>query len=60
MAGIVQSLDKFAEDRLRDAGGDRASAEVQESTYKDLEAILGELGDDGRQHVADQLLQQPR
>jgi flagellar hook-associated protein 1 FlgK len=45
IAGIVQSLDKFTEDRLRGAGGDRASAEIQESAYKDLEAILGELGD---------------
>lgn len=43
VAGIVQSLDKFAEDRLRDAGGDRAGAEVQNQTYKDIEAILGEL-----------------
>src|SRR6185503_17293884 len=41
VAGIVQSLDQFAEDRLRGAGGDRAGAEVQESTYKDLESILG-------------------
>jgi flagellar hook-associated protein 1 FlgK len=45
VAGIVQNLDKFAEARLRDAGGDRASAEVQETAYKDLESILGELGD---------------
>jgi flagellar hook-associated protein 1 FlgK len=43
VAGIVQSLDKFAEDRLRGAGGDRAGAEVQDQTYKDIEAILGEL-----------------
>ncbi len=45
VAGIVQSLDKFAEDRLRGAGSDRAGAEVQEKTYQDLEAILGELSD---------------
>jgi flagellar hook-associated protein 1 FlgK len=45
VAGIVQSLDKFAEDRLRDAGGDRAGAEVQDQTYKDIEAILNELSD---------------
>jgi flagellar hook-associated protein 1 len=45
VAGIVQSLDKFAEDRLRGAGSDRAGAEVQEKTYLDLEAILGELTD---------------
>lgn len=45
VAGIVQSVDKFAQDRLLGAGGDRASAEIQEKTYQDLEAILGELGD---------------
>ncbi|HYO23942.1 MAG TPA: flagellar hook-associated protein FlgK [Lacipirellulaceae bacterium] len=45
IAGIVQSLDRFAEDRLRGAGGDRASAEVQEKTYLDLEAIVDALGD---------------
>ncbi len=44
IAGIVQNIDKFAEERLRDAGGDRASAEVQEKAFADLEAILGELG----------------
>jgi flagellar hook-associated protein 1 FlgK len=45
VAAIVQSLDKFAEDRLRGAGSDRAGAEVQEKTFQDLEAILGELSD---------------
>ena len=45
IAGIVQNIDKFAEERLRGAGGDRAGAEVQENAYKDLEAILGELDD---------------
>src|SRR5262249_49563511 len=45
VAGITQSLDKFTEDRLRDVGGDRASAESQEKTYLDLESILGELSD---------------
>jgi flagellar hook-associated protein 1 FlgK len=45
VAGIVQSLDNFAEDRLRDLGSDRASAEIQEKTYFDLESILGELSD---------------
>jgi flagellar hook-associated protein 1 FlgK len=45
IAGIVQNIDKFAEERLRDAGSDRASAEVQEKAFGDLEAILGELGE---------------
>ena len=45
IAGIVQSLDRFAEERLRDLGGDRSSAEIQEKVYLDLESILGELSD---------------
>ncbi|MCH7751021.1 MAG: flagellar hook-associated protein FlgK [Planctomycetes bacterium] len=45
IAGIVQSVDKFVEGRLRDAGSDRASAEVQEKVYRDLELSLGELSD---------------
>lgn len=45
IAGIVQSVDRFAEGRLRDAGSDRASAEVQEKVYRDLELTLGELTD---------------
>ncbi len=45
IAGIVQSVDKFVEGRLRDAGADRASAEVQEKVYRELEATIGELTD---------------
>lgn len=45
IAGIVQNIDKFAEQRLRDAGGDRAGAEVEEATYRDLEVLLNSLGD---------------
>jgi len=45
VAGIVQSVDKFVESRLRDASSDRASAEVQEKVYRDLELSLGELSD---------------
>lgn len=45
IAGIVQSVDTFVEGRLRDAGSDRASAEVQEKVYRDLELSLGELSD---------------
>jgi len=44
--GIVQIIDQFTESRLRDAGGDRASAEVQEAAYRDLEVILNPLGDE--------------
>ena len=46
IAGIVQNIDKFAEERLRDAGGDRAGAEVQEAAYRDLEVILNSLGEE--------------
>ena len=41
--GIVQVIDKSLESRLRDAGSDLASAEVQEKAYQDIQAILGEL-----------------
>ena len=44
VTGIVQSINQFAEERLRDAGGDRASAEAQEAAYRDLEGILDSLG----------------
>jgi flagellar hook-associated protein 1 FlgK len=45
IAGIVQSVDKFVEGRLRDAASDRASADVQSKVYSDLELALGELTD---------------
>lgn len=45
VAGIVQSLDRFAEERLRDVGGDRASAEVQEKSFREIESILDALSD---------------
>ena len=44
ITGIVQLIDKFTENRLRDAGGDRSSAEAQAIVYRDLEAILNPLG----------------
>lgn len=43
IAGIVQKVDSFLADRLRDAAGDTASAEVQDKAYKDLENLLGAL-----------------
>ncbi|TWU25554.1 flagellar hook-associated protein FlgK [Bythopirellula polymerisocia] len=45
VAGIEQVIDKFVETRLRDAGSDLASAEVQEKVFNDLQAIIGELTD---------------
>lgn len=43
--GIVQKVDQFLQERLRNSGSDRVNAEVQEGTYGDLEQILGELSD---------------
>jgi flagellar hook-associated protein 1 FlgK len=40
---IVQKLDRFVQERLIGARGDRASAEVQEGVYRDLEVLLNEL-----------------
>lgn len=45
VAGIVQGVDNYLESRLRDAGGDLASADVQDAAYTDLQSILGELSD---------------
>jgi flagellar hook-associated protein 1 len=45
IAGIVQNVDRFVEDRLRDVGSDRASADIQQNVYRELESILGELSD---------------
>ena len=45
VAGIVQQVDNFVETRLRDAGSDRASADIQEKAFRDLQAIIGELTD---------------
>lgn len=52
VTGIVQNIDTFAQQRLRDASGERASAEIQESTYRDLEVILNSLGEE---NVSDKL-----
>ncbi len=43
--GIVQKVDKFLQERLRNSGSDRMNAEVQEGVYGDLEQIIGELSD---------------
>lgn len=42
---ITQKVDSFLADQLRDATGDRVSADIQNEAYKDLEQILGELSD---------------
>src|SRR5690606_13168402 len=43
--GIVQKIDRFVLERLRNATSDRANAEVQEKAYADLEPLLGELSE---------------
>jgi flagellar hook-associated protein 1 FlgK len=40
---IVQKLDRFVQERLVGARGDRAAAETQEQAYRDLEVLLNEL-----------------
>jgi flagellar hook-associated protein 1 FlgK len=40
---IVQKLDRFVQERLVGARGDRAAAEAQEQAYRDLEVLLNEL-----------------
>ena len=42
---VVQKIDLFLEERLRGAVSDKSSAETRESTYIQLEQLIGELGD---------------
>jgi len=42
---VVQKIDLFLEERLRGSVSDRADAETQEATYRELETVIGELGD---------------
>ena len=42
---VVQKIDLFLEERLRGAVSDKSSAETRESTYTQLEQLIGELGD---------------
>lgn len=41
--GIVQKVDEFLNERLRNAQSDRASAKAQSEAYGDLETLVGEL-----------------
>ena len=43
--GVVQKIDRFLENRLRNAASDRASGEVEQEAYAQLEGLIGELGD---------------
>jgi len=42
---VIQKTDAFLEDRLRGAIADLANGETQESTYLQLESLIGELTD---------------
>jgi flagellar hook-associated protein 1 FlgK len=42
---VVQKIDLFLEERLRGAVSDKSSAETLESTYTQLEQLIGELSD---------------
>src|SRR5687767_8526627 len=43
--GVQQVVDKFLEERLRNATSDVASSDVQADAYAKLEAAINELGD---------------
>src|SRR5262245_9094653 len=43
--GVVQVIDKFLDERLRNATSDVAAGEAQENTFGQLESLIGELGD---------------
>jgi flagellar hook-associated protein 1 FlgK len=43
--GVVQVIDKFLHERLRNATSDLAAGEAQAGTYAQLESLIGELGE---------------
>jgi len=42
---VLQNIDRFLEERLRNSSADLAYSQAQEDTYVELEAIIGELSD---------------
>ncbi len=42
---VIQKIDLFLEERLRGSVSDRVDAETQESSYTQLEGVIGELSD---------------
>lgn len=42
---VIQKIDLFLEERLRGSVSDRVDAETQESSYMQLEGLIGELSD---------------
>ncbi len=45
VVAVVQKVDKFLQQRLRDASSDLASGEVQEEAYLKLESVIAELSE---------------
>ncbi|MBI1248296.1 flagellar hook-associated protein FlgK [bacterium] len=43
--GIVQQVDQFLEERLRGSRSDLSKGEAEQSTYTQLESLIGELSD---------------
>ena len=43
--GIVQQVDKFLQERLRNATSDSSGTQITQQTYSQLEGLVGELGD---------------
>jgi flagellar hook-associated protein 1 FlgK len=43
--GIVQQVDRFLQERLRNATSDSSGAQVTQQTYSQLEGLVGELSD---------------
>src|SRR5450432_899036 len=41
--GIVQQIDKFVQERLVGAKGDRAGADIQQNAYNEVETVLNGL-----------------
>jgi flagellar hook-associated protein 1 FlgK len=45
VGGVTQQIDKYLEERLRNATSDRASSDTKESTFQELEGVLNVLSD---------------
>jgi len=43
--GVVQVIDKFLDERMRNATSDLVNGETQANTFSQLESLIGELGD---------------
>jgi flagellar hook-associated protein 1 len=45
VAGVVQKIDRFLEERVRGATSDRANSAAQQQAFQELEGVLSELTD---------------